>query len=287
MAGYQDLSNFERDVIVGAREMGHSISEVVMKFGYSRTTIHECTVNIGYPVKHQISVIGGTEKKTSKERDRRRLTRNLKRVRRATLPQIAASLSVGALTSVTVRTVELTIIDMGFRSRSAIRVLLLTARHTALCLAWARQHRHWTVDGWKHVAWFDESRFQLFRADGHVRIWRQPHESMAPTCQQGTVQSDRASVMVCSARIGLDMGPLICLETSLTGTDMNIIEPIWDAFQRAVQKRSPPPRTPMDLRTVLQNSWCELPPGYLQTLVEIMPRRIAALLRDRGDPTRY
>ncbi|GBL95793.1 hypothetical protein AVEN_717-1 [Araneus ventricosus] len=48
---------------------------------------------------------------------------------------------------------------------------------------------------------------------------------------------------------------------------MNIIEPIWDALKRAIQKRSPPPLTPMDLWTVLQDSWCELPPGYLQTLV--------------------
>ncbi|GBM58545.1 hypothetical protein AVEN_268617-1 [Araneus ventricosus] len=39
MACFQDLSDFERGVIVGAREMGHSISEVAMKFGFSRTTI--------------------------------------------------------------------------------------------------------------------------------------------------------------------------------------------------------------------------------------------------------
>ncbi|GBM09900.1 hypothetical protein AVEN_241223-1 [Araneus ventricosus] len=39
IAGYQDLSDFERGVIIGAREMGHSISEVAMKFGFSRTTI--------------------------------------------------------------------------------------------------------------------------------------------------------------------------------------------------------------------------------------------------------
>ncbi|GBL90290.1 hypothetical protein AVEN_130388-1 [Araneus ventricosus] len=31
--------------------------------------------------------------------------------------------------------------------------------------------------------------------------------------------------------------------------DMNIIEHIWYALQRTVQKRSPPPRTPMDLLT--------------------------------------
>ncbi|GBM42398.1 hypothetical protein AVEN_130276-1 [Araneus ventricosus] len=36
---YQDLCDFERGVIIGAREMGHSISEVAMKFGFSRTII--------------------------------------------------------------------------------------------------------------------------------------------------------------------------------------------------------------------------------------------------------
>ncbi|GBN85807.1 hypothetical protein AVEN_93327-1 [Araneus ventricosus] len=59
---------------------------------------------------------------------------------------------------------------------------------------------------------------------------------------------------------------------------MNIIEPIWVALQCAVQKRSPPPGTPMNLWIALQDSWCEKPPGYLQTLVDIMPRRIASLL---------
>ncbi|GFX90535.1 transposable element Tcb2 transposase [Trichonephila clavipes] len=61
--------------------------------------------------------------------------------------------------------------------------------HKALRLAWASQHRHWTVDDWKHISWSDESRFQLNRVDGRVRVWRQPHEFMAPTCQQRTVQA--------------------------------------------------------------------------------------------------
>ena len=54
MAGYQDLSDFERGIIFGVREMGHSISEVAMKFGFSLRPFHECIVSIGYPVKHQI-----------------------------------------------------------------------------------------------------------------------------------------------------------------------------------------------------------------------------------------
>ncbi|GBN69066.1 hypothetical protein AVEN_101121-1 [Araneus ventricosus] len=68
--------------------------------------------------------------------------------------------------------------------------------------------------------------------------------------------------------------------------EMNIIEEIRDALLHDVEKRSPPPRTPMDLLTALQDSWCEKPPGCLQTLDETMTRRVAALLRVRGGPTR-
>ncbi|GBM64735.1 hypothetical protein AVEN_129106-1 [Araneus ventricosus] len=42
---------------------------------------------------------------------------------------------------------------------------------------------------------------------------------------------------------------------------MNIIEDIRDALLHTVEKISPPPRTPMDLLTALQDSWCEKPPG--------------------------
>ncbi|GBM79531.1 hypothetical protein AVEN_209503-1 [Araneus ventricosus] len=100
--------------------------------------------------------------------------RILKRDRRATLPRIAADFNDGASTSVSVRTVQRTVINMGSQSRRPTRVPFLTARHKALLLSWARQY-HWTVDDWKHVAWSDESRFQLYRTDAYVRVWRQYH----------------------------------------------------------------------------------------------------------------
>ncbi|GBM04548.1 hypothetical protein AVEN_93952-1 [Araneus ventricosus] len=65
--------------------------------------------------------------------------------------------------------------------------------------------------------------------------------------------------------------------------EMNIIGDIRDALQHAVENRSAPPRTPMDLWTVLKDEWCELPPRYLQSLFESMPHRFAALLCVRGD----
>ncbi|GBM34973.1 hypothetical protein AVEN_207733-1, partial [Araneus ventricosus] len=118
MAGYQDLSEFERGVIVDAREMGFSRttpSQVYREYresGNTQNLRHRC----------------GREK-IMQERDQRRLTRIIKRDRRATLPQIAADFNAGPSTSVSLRTIQRNIIDMGFLSRRLTRAPLMTARY--------------------------------------------------------------------------------------------------------------------------------------------------------------
>ncbi|GBN81873.1 hypothetical protein AVEN_140430-2 [Araneus ventricosus] len=123
----------------------------------------------------------------------------LKRERRAKLPQIATDFNDRASTSVRVRTVQRTVTNMGSQSRRPTRLPLLTARYIAFRLCWARQHYHWTADDWKHVVWSDESRFQLYRTDARVEYGdniNNPYWIIHPVCQQGTVQSGGASVMV-------------------------------------------------------------------------------------------
>ncbi|GFV71314.1 transposable element Tcb2 transposase [Trichonephila clavipes] len=68
----------------------------------------------------------------------------------------------------------------------------------------------------KYVTWFDESRFQLNGADGRVRVVIQPHESMDPTWQQGTVQAGGGAMMVSGVCSWTDMGPLMRLDTTLS-----------------------------------------------------------------------
>ncbi|GFV28532.1 transposable element Tcb2 transposase [Trichonephila clavipes] len=122
----------------------------------------------------------------------------------------------------------------------------------ALRLTWAPHHQHWSVDDWKNVACSDESRFQLNRADGRIRVWR--HESMDPTCHQRTVQAGGGSMMdnamPHTSRIATDWlqehsTEFIHIRWPPKSLDMNIIEHILDALQRAVQKRFPTPLTPI------------------------------------------
>ncbi|GBM91650.1 hypothetical protein AVEN_107756-1 [Araneus ventricosus] len=108
----------------------------------------------------------------------------------------------GASTSVSVRTVQRTVINMGSQSRRPTRVPLLTALHKALLLSWARQHYHWTDS----------------------------------VCQQGTIQSGGDSVMVWDVCSWRDMGPLICLETTLPGDRyLSILSDHLHSFMPIVQ----------------------------------------------------
>ncbi|GFV37927.1 transposable element Tcb2 transposase [Trichonephila clavipes] len=203
MADYQDLSEFERGVIVGAREMGHSISEVAMKFGFSLMTISRVYCEYRESGKTSSLRYLCNLKKYMKERDQRRVTRIIKRDRRAILPLIASNFNTGQSTSVT-----------------------------------------------KNVAWSDDPRFQLNRADERARVWKQPHETMDPTCQKGTVQADGGSVVVWGVCSWCYMGPLIRLDTTLTGDRyvsnlsdqlhpfMSIMH--YDALEKFHQDNAPP-----------------------------------------------
>ncbi|GFX68746.1 transposable element Tcb2 transposase [Trichonephila clavipes] len=253
---------FERGVKAGAREIGHSISEIAMKLGFSRTAISR--VYREYQESSKTSNLRHLcGRKNMQERDQRRLTRIIKRGRHATLPQIVTNFNADP-TSVTMRTIQRNFIatrgllatdhvilnhgqvtwttpelapplltttphqreDVSALNRFNVhrcptrRVFSGTGLEPVTKQATVRYLYHSAtaapVDDWKHVAWSEEYHFQLNRADGRVLVWRKPHESMNPTCPQGTVEDGGGSVMkwsVCSWR---DMRPLIRLDTTLT-----------------------------------------------------------------------
>ncbi|GBM24225.1 hypothetical protein AVEN_22563-1 [Araneus ventricosus] len=76
------------------------------------------------------------------ERGARRLNRI---VRSQTLAQLTTQLNQGSSRTVSKRTVQRSLHRMGFWSRRVTRIPLLNAHHRAARLAWARQHREWTL----------------------------------------------------------------------------------------------------------------------------------------------
>ncbi len=116
------------------------------------------------------------------------------------------------------RTTRRTLKQMGYSSRRPHRVLLLSAKNRKRRLQFAQAHQNWTIEDWKNVAWSDESRFLLWHSDGRVRILREEHESMDPSCLVSTVQADGGGVMVWGIFSWHTLGPLLPIEHHLNTT---------------------------------------------------------------------
>ncbi|GFT65897.1 transposable element Tc1 transposase [Trichonephila clavipes] len=104
---------------------------------------------------------------------------------------------------------------MGFESYPSMKVPLFNARHRVVCLAWERELRDWSVEDCKRVAWSNESRFRLLKADGRWKIWCQAHKAVDPAYQVGTVQERGDSIMVWGVSSGHCLGSLAHVPTSL------------------------------------------------------------------------
>ncbi len=68
------------------------------------------------------------------------------------------------------------------------------------------------------VALSEESRFLLRHSDGRVRIWRNEHESMDPSCLVSMVQAGGGGVMVWAIFSWHTLGPLVPIEHRLNAT---------------------------------------------------------------------
>jgi hypothetical protein len=57
-----------------------------------------------------------------------------------------------------------------------------------LRVQWATERKNWTLENCKNIAWFDESRFLLFYADGKTR-YGENHKYMHPSCRVSILQA--------------------------------------------------------------------------------------------------
>ncbi len=68
--------------------------------------------------------------------------------------------------------------------------------------------------------------------------------------------------------------------------DLNPIEHLWDVVEREIRIMDVQPTNLQQLRDAIMSIWTKISEECFQHLVESMPRRIKAVLKAKGDPTR-
>lgn len=67
--------------------------------------------------------------------------------------------------------------------------------------------------------------------------------------------------------------------------NLNQIEHIWDVLEKKVRKYEISGRE--SLKTALNRAWAEITPEITENLVNLMPRRLKAVIVAEGGPTKY
>jgi len=84
-----------------------------------------------------------------------------------------------------------------------------------------------------------------------------------------------------------DENNVISLPWPAQSPDMNPIEHLWDELERRIRSCKPLPKSKEDLWQMLQKEWYNIDASVYQNLVDSMPRRIAAVMQSKGNPTKY
>ncbi len=75
------------------------------------------------------------------------------------------------------------------------------------------------------------------------------------------------------------------LDCPTNSPDLNPIENLWGIVKRKMRNKRP--KNSDELKATVKETWASIPPQQCQKLITSMPRRIEAVIKAKGSPTKY
>lgn len=184
----------DRNQILGLLAAGVRQKEVARRFHVAQSTVSRLLQRYNTTGTASDRPRPGTPRVTTRRQDvyiRQRHLRN-----RFLTATSTANIVIGNRgRAVSRNTVKNRLREHGISCYRPYKGIVLTRRHRQARLQWARQNRN---RNWTNVVFSDESRYNLFHADGRMRVYRRRGERYADNCVS---ERDRGggSVMVWGA----------------------------------------------------------------------------------------
>ncbi|UYV63376.1 hypothetical protein LAZ67_2003894 [Cordylochernes scorpioides] len=195
--------------------------------------------------------------------------------------------------SISTRTISRRLVANGLHSCRPLRRLPLTPPNRRQRLEWCRARSTWMTE-WHRVVFSDESRFCLSSDSrrGTMTAQRYVDDVLRPVTLpylQGVpnalYQQDNARPH--TARISQQaLQDAQMLPWPPYSPDLSPIEHVWDIIGRRLHAL-PQPRSEDELWQMVEREWRAIPQDAIRTLIDSLPRSVAACIAVRGGPTCY
>ncbi|GFV57518.1 transposable element Tc1 transposase [Trichonephila clavipes] len=185
---FSQLSEFDRDLIIGMKSAAWSTRRVAGQVDRSECAVRNCWEQWTREGTHARKTGSGATRKTTRREDRGIVRQALVD---PTVTRSTIRADVGE--AIVPQTISRHLAEANLKSKRPFRALPLTPGHRQLRLQWCQARSMWNVTDWQKVVFSDESRFVLGTEDNRVRVWRRPAYDSRSTLivMRGTLTGQR------------------------------------------------------------------------------------------------
>ncbi|UYV65347.1 CPED1 [Cordylochernes scorpioides] len=307
---FKQTDAFTRGMVIGLKRAGWSIRQIAADTHLGAFTVHRLWRRWLEQGNVAIYRNVGATRVTSARVDRR-ILRQAVAAPQATCTAILQHVQDTLDHSISTRTISRRLVANGLHSCRPLRRLPLTPPNRRQRLEWCRARSTWMTE-WHRVVFSDESRFCLSSDSRRVRVWRRRGERSNPaaivtfTSYSGTMTAQRYVDDVLrpvtlpylqgvpnalyqqdnarphTARISQQaLQDVQMLPWPPYSPDLSPIEHVWDIIGRRLHAL-PQPRSEDELWQMVEREWRAIPQDAIRTLIDSLPRRVAACIAVRG-----
>ncbi|UYV76534.1 Transposase [Cordylochernes scorpioides] len=279
---FKQTDAFTRGMVIGLKRAGWSIRQIAADTHLDASTVHRLWRRWLEQGNVAIYRNVGATRVTSARVDRR-ILRQAVAAPQATCTAILQHVQDTLNHSISTRTISRRLVANGLHSCRPLRRLPLTPPNRRQRLEWCRARSTWMTE-WHRVVFSDESRFCLSSGSRRVRVWRRRGERSNPAAiverPTGTMTAQRyADDVLRPVTLPYLQGMLPWPPYS---PDLSLIEHVWDIIGRRLHAL-PQPRSEDELWQMVERKWRAIPQDAIRTLIDSLPRRVAACIAVRDE----
>ncbi|UYV61472.1 TIGD1 [Cordylochernes scorpioides] len=313
---FKQTDAFTRGMAIGLKRAGWSIRQIAADTHLGASTVHRLWRRWLEQGNVAIYRNAGATRVTSARVDRR-ILRQAVAAPQATCTAILQHVQDTLDHYISTRTISRRFVANGLHSCRPLRRLPLTPPNGRQRLEWCRARSTWMTE-WHRFVFSDESRFCLSSDSRRVRVWRRREERSNPAAivERPTVR--QRGIMVWGAIAYDSRSPLLRIQGTMTAQRYvdDVLRPVtlpylqgvpnalyqqdnarphtarisqqalqdhvWDIIGRRLHAL-PQPRSEDELWQMVEREWRAIPQDAILTLIDSLPRRVAACIAVRGE----